>query len=104
MWVPEWHKSHGLHLHFALGRYAARGLIESAWRDGVADAGFVHVELLGDLAVGSGRVAEARKAAGYLGKYVGKSFGAERTRSLKRYDVAEGFQPTGGADQRQVRG
>lgn len=92
-WVPEWHKSdHGLHLHFALGRFVERQLIVAAWNR-VPDAGWVHIKLIGDLPVGSSRVDEARKTAGYLGKYVSKSFGEERTRSLKRYDVAEGFQP-----------
>jgi len=60
VWVPEWHKSgHGLHLHFAVGRFIPRGRILSAW-----GRGFVHIKLLGDLPVGSGPVAEARKAAG----------------------------------------
>jgi hypothetical protein len=93
VWVPEWHKTgHGLHMHLALGRYVHRSQLKAAWD--VPLAGFVHIKLLGDLPVGSGRVGEARKAAGYLGKYVGKSFGDhERTRSLKRYEVAEGFAP-----------
>jgi hypothetical protein len=56
-------------------------------------AGFVHIKLLGDLPVGSTKVDEARTAAGYLGKYVSKDFASERPRSLKRYDVAEGFSP-----------
>ncbi|WP_204163341.1 rolling circle replication-associated protein [Nocardioides gilvus] len=93
VWVPEWHKTdHGLHMHLALGRYVHRSQLKAAWD--APGAGFVHIKLLGDLAVGSGRVGEARKAAGYLGKYVGKSFeDRERTRSLKRYEVAEGFAP-----------
>ena len=70
VWVPEWHKTgHGLHLHFAVGRFVPRGMIEQAWGHG-----FVHIKLLGDLPVGSGALAEARQAAGYLSKYVGKSF------------------------------
>ena len=51
LWVPEWHKSgHGLHAHFAVGRYIQRGLIDAAW-----GRGFVHIKLLGDLPVGFGR-------------------------------------------------
>lgn len=90
LWVPEWHKSgHGLHLHFAVGRYVPRSAIESAW-----GRGFVHIKLLADLPVGSGTLAEARKAAGYLSKYVGKSFeDGQRVPGMKRYDVAQGFQP-----------
>lgn len=89
LWVPEWHKTdHGLHAHFAVGEYVARGLIESAW-----GRGFVHIKLIGDLAVGSGALEESRKAAGYLSKYVGKTFDHRREPGLHRYEVAEGFQP-----------
>lgn len=96
-WVPEWHKTHGLHLHFAVGRYVPRRLIEGAWSR-VEDHGWVHIKLLGDLPVGSGKLAEARAAAGYLSKYVSKSFtddepGKERPRGLHRFDVAQGFTP-----------
>lgn len=91
-WVPEWHKSgHGLHLHFAVGRYVGREIIDRAW-----GRGFVHIKLLGDLPVGSGTLAQARKAAGYLSKYVAKSFGdTDRPAGLHRFDVAQGFQPRG---------
>lgn len=87
-WVPEWHESgHGLHAHFAVGRFVPRGLIERAWGHG-----FVHIKLLGGLPVGSGALAEARATGGYLGKYVGKDF--ERAAGgLHRYEVAQGFQP-----------
>ena len=90
VWVPEWHTTdHGLHVHFAVGRYVPRSLIESAWPHG-----FVHIKLLGDLPVGSGRLGEARKAAGYLSKYVAKSFMDEkRIQGLHRYDLAQGFKP-----------
>lgn len=87
-WVPEWHKSgHGLHAHFAVGRYVPRSLIEAAW-----GRGFIKIKLLGDLPVGSGPLAEARVAARYLAKYVGKDFGG-RVDGLHRYEVAQGFQP-----------
>lgn len=89
VWVPEWHKSgHGLHLHFAVGQYVPRALISSAW-----GRGFVHIKLLSDIPVGSGRFAEARLAARYLGKYVTKSFGDVDKPGLHRYDVAQGFNP-----------
>lgn len=89
VWTAEWHKTgHGLHVHFAVGRFVKRCLIESAW-----GRGFVHIKLLGDLPVGSGAMAEARKAAGYLSKYVGKSFDEARVPGLHRYEVAQGFQP-----------
>jgi len=54
----------------------------------------VHIKLIGDLPVGSGSLAEARKAAGYLCKYIGKGLDDERRRAgLHRYEVAQGFQP-----------
>jgi hypothetical protein len=91
VWVPEWHKTgHGLHAHFAVGRFIKRSLIESAWGHG-----FVHIKLLGDLPVGSTDLSEARRAAGYLSKYVAKSFADSSVRAmgLHRYDVAQGFRP-----------
>lgn len=90
-WVPEWHKSgHGLHAHFAVGKYISQRLIEKVWGHG-----FVHIKLLGNLPVGSGKLSEARAAAGYLSKYTAKTFMDPATRVLgrHRYDVAEGFQP-----------
>ncbi|GAB2767860.1 hypothetical protein GCM10027020_20880 [Nocardioides salsibiostraticola] len=92
LWVPEWHKTgHGLHLHFAVGQYVPRGLVEASWGHG-----FVHIKRIGDLPVGSTSLHEARKAAGYLSKYVSKSFDADegsRAGRLHRYDVGQGFQP-----------
>jgi hypothetical protein len=89
LWVPEWHsQGHGMHAHFAVGRYVPRGVLVRAW-----GRGFVHIKLLGDLPVGSGRTEQARRAAGYLGKYVAKTFAGEDLRGLHRYEVAQGFQP-----------
>jgi hypothetical protein len=91
VWVPEWHPGgHGLHVHFAVGRYVPQPLIRRVW-----GFGHVHIKLLGDLPVGSGTLAEARLAARYLCKYIGKGLDDERRRSgLHRYEVAQGFQPT----------
>lgn len=92
VWVPEWHKSgHGLHVHFAVGKFVKRQLVDESWGHG-----FVHIKLLGDLGVGSGALEEARKAAGYLSKYVAKTFTTAEARILgrHRYEVAQGFQPT----------
>jgi hypothetical protein len=89
VWVPEWHSGgHGLHLHFAVGRFIGRHLIDQAW-----GRGFVHIKLLGDLPVGSGALGEARLAARYLSKYVGKAFEQERIPGLHRYEVTQGFKP-----------
>jgi hypothetical protein len=88
LWVPEWHNAHGLHAHFAVGRYVKRHLIEEAW-----GRGFVKIKLLGDLPAGATSLDEARRAAGYVGKYVGKDVDHLRLMGLHRYDCAEGFQP-----------
>jgi len=89
LWVPEWHPGgHGLHVHFAVGRYVRRSLIGDVW-----GRGHVHIKLLGDLPVGSGSLEEARLAARYLAKYVAKNVAGERMPGLHRYEVAQGFQP-----------
>lgn len=91
LWVPEWHKGgHGLHVHFAVGRRIHYMAIRGAWGHG-----FVHIKLLGDLPVGSGTLGEARLAARYLSKYVGKDLGRAHPPGHHRYEVAQGFQPRG---------
>ena len=88
LWTGEWHKTgHGLHAHFAVGRFVPRTKIEDAWPHG-----FVHIKLLGDLSYAATSLDQARKAARYLSKYVGKSF-AEPVQGLHRYEVAQGFAP-----------
>jgi hypothetical protein len=88
-WAPEWHPGgHGLHVHFAVGRYVRQSLIRDVWARGI-----VHIKLIGDLPVGSGALEEARRAASYLAKYVSKNVADERVPRLHRYEVAQGFQP-----------
>lgn len=89
LWVSELHKSgHGLHAHFAVGRYVRQTLIRDAW-----GRGHVHIKLLGDLPAGAGQLEESRLAARYLAKYAGKSMAEARPAGLHRYEVAQGFQP-----------
>jgi hypothetical protein len=90
LWVPQWHPGgHGLHAHFAVGRFVPRRLIERSWGHG-----FVHIKLLDGLPVGSGALGEARLAARYLARYVGRDVEEERRLAgLHRYEVAQGFQP-----------
>jgi hypothetical protein len=90
VWVPQWHPGgHGLHAHFAVGRFVPRKLIERSWGEG-----FVHIKLLDGLPVGSGVFAEARLAARYLARYVGRDLeDGRRLAGLHRYEVAQGFQP-----------
>ena len=89
VWVPEWHPGgHGLHVHFAVGRFVRQRLIRDVWGRGI-----VHIKLIGDLPVGSGALEEARVAARYLAKYMSKNVGQDRVPGLHRYEVAQGFQP-----------
>ena len=89
VWVPEWHPGgHGLHVHFAVGRYLPRRLVEQAW-----GRGFIKMKLLSDMPVGSTKRDEARRAAGYLSKYVSKTFDDPHLFGRHRYEVAQGFQP-----------
>ena len=88
-WASEWHPGgHGLHVHFAVGRYVSKRLIDDVW-----DRGLTHIKLIGDLPVGSGALEEARRAAAYLAKYVTKNVADERIPRSHRYEVAQGFQP-----------
>jgi hypothetical protein len=88
-WASEWHPGgHGLHVHFAVGRYVRERLIREVWGRGIT-----HIKRIQDLPVGSGAVEEARRAAGYLAKYVSKSLDDDPTPGLHRYEVAQGFQP-----------
>jgi len=88
-WVTEWHPGgHGLHVHFAVGRYVHWSVIKAAWGRGRID-----IRRRQNLRMGAGVVDEARQAARYLAKYVRKSFGDDRPSNLHRYDVAQGFQP-----------
>ena len=91
VWVPQWHPGgHGLHAHFAVGRFVPR----AADRAVPGGTGFVHIKLLDGLPVGSGALAEARLAARYLARYVGRDVEDERRLAgLHRYEVAQGFQP-----------
>jgi hypothetical protein len=87
LWTGEWHPGgHGLHVHFAFGRYVEKALIAAAW-----DHGFVEIRRLSAEFKYASNLARARVAAAYLGKYVSKNF--ERCAGLHRYEVAQGFQP-----------
>lgn len=91
LWVPEWHPGgHGLHVHFAVGRYIRHGMIRDVWGRGI-----VHIKRHQNLPVGATDVDEARMAAGYLAKYIGKGFEEDAVRApgRHRYEVAQGFQP-----------
>ncbi|HEX3980441.1 MAG TPA: hypothetical protein VHW93_04425, partial [Acidimicrobiales bacterium] len=89
LWVPEWHPGgHGLHAHFAVGRYIKKAVIEDAW-----GRGYVHIKLLCDLPVGTTKVHEAAQVAWYLSKYMDKAFAGRKESGLHRYEVAQHFQP-----------
>ncbi|WP_296607451.1 hypothetical protein [Nocardioides sp.] len=92
VWVPEWHPGgHGLHLHYAMGRYVPRGKIDEAWGHG-----YVHIKRLSDVPPGAGGLRQGRSTARYLSKYVTKAFSSvDRASGLHRYEVGQGFQPRG---------
>ena len=77
-----------MHVHFAVGRFVPRGVIDEAWGHG-----FVHIKLLGDVPTGKGVLGEARLASRYPPKYIGKDLGAAGAAGLHRYEVGQGFQP-----------
>lgn len=89
LWVPEWHPGgHGLHVHFAVGRYINRSLITRTWGHGRTN-----IKLLSDLPAGSGGLEEARRSAYYLSKYMSKGVTDGREVGRHRYEVAQGFTP-----------
>jgi len=84
----EWHKSgHGLHVHMALGQFAPKETVARAWGHGFVDGRRITASK------GSGGRANARAAARYLAKYVGKTYeeGSFGPRS-HRYEVGQGFE------------
>jgi hypothetical protein len=90
VWVPEFHADgKRFHAHFAVDRFIPRGRIDQAWGHG-----FIKIKRLTDLPVGSTSWDESRRAAGYVSKYVSKTFTGPQVFGRQRYGVAEGFQPT----------
>jgi len=89
VWVPEFHADgERFHVHFAADRFIHRNLIEAAWGHG-----FIKIKRLTDIPVGAPRWEESRRAAGYVSKYVSKTFTGPQVFGHQRYGVAEGFQP-----------
>lgn len=93
LWVAESHKSHGLHAHFALDRFAQQSMLASVW-----GRGYVSIKRLSGARAGATDWQAARIAAGYLSKYVTKTFDdaeedKRRLFGLHRYDRAQGFDP-----------
>ncbi|HEY3924707.1 MAG TPA: hypothetical protein VGL75_09100 [Acidothermaceae bacterium] len=88
VWVPEWHKDHGLHVHFGLSGFVHYSLIDAAW-----GLGRTNIKRLTNLPAGSGPLAAARINGRYLAKYVGKAFDDRRIPGRHRYEVGRGFEP-----------
>ena len=91
LWVPQWHPGgHGLHAHFAVGRFVPRGLIERAWGARLRPHQAARRP--------AGRLGRARRRRGsrraISPRYVGRDLDDERRLAgLHRYEVAQGFQP-----------
>ena len=89
LWVPEWQKTNGLHIHFGVGRYIKRTIIEDAWPHG-----YVNIKILGDVPYSAETIVGARVAARYLAKYVAKDVKhPDKIAGLHRYEIAQGFKP-----------
>ncbi|HEY3833883.1 MAG TPA: hypothetical protein VGO03_16420 [Acidimicrobiia bacterium] len=89
-WVPEWHKTdHGLHVHFGVDRFIDQQALEAVW-----GRGFVDIRRIRRGGRDGGPLTASRRTAGYLAKYVTKSFEEHRRApGLHRYEVAQGFAP-----------
>jgi hypothetical protein len=75
-----------LHVHIAFNRYVRQDVVERAWGVGFVDLRKIRT-------AGEGKRARARRAAGYLAKYVGKEFGAGaggRGLNGRRHSVTKG--------------
>jgi hypothetical protein len=85
-WVRELHPGgHGWHVHMAVSRYINQRLLDRTWGKGRVD-----IRALGARNSRDG----ARRAAVYLAKYVGKSFGGGALpKGMHRYEVGQGCQP-----------
>ena len=87
--VPELHKDGHVHLHLALDRFVGKSHLSDVWGHGFID--------VRKISSGDGGRASARDAAGYLTKYLSKTFEEDETGETMagrhRYEVAEGFQP-----------
>jgi hypothetical protein len=89
VWVPEWHPGgHGLHVHTAVGQYIHKSVIRTAWPHG-----WVKGNRFTTLRHGATDLEAARAAAGYLGKYLSKTFEDGQGFGRHRYEVGQGFQP-----------
>jgi hypothetical protein len=91
VWVPELHKDGvHFHVHFVISRFIAKPRLRAIW-----GRGHVDIRRVRGAPIGSGAVGEARIAARYLSKYVGKTFDdpTVRVHGMHRYEVAQGFQP-----------
>ncbi len=89
-WAPEWHPGgHGLHVHFAVGRYVPQRLIRDTWGRGIAPH---QADRRSAGRVGHRRGSKARRRLPVQVRRQGV-----RRRSappgLHRYEVAQGFQP-----------
>jgi hypothetical protein len=79
------------HGHMAIGRYIPHKRLEALWGHG-----FVHLrKFTNRQSPGGGKGAAVRAAAGYVAKYVGKSYELEGGAGAgrHRYEVAQGYQP-----------
>jgi hypothetical protein len=95
--VRELHPGgHGYHVHIAVGRFIPQPLLERAWGHGFADIRKIRVRSGVPGCPPLGKRERARRVAGYLQKYLGKTFegeaGMDVPSGCHRYQSARGFQ------------
>jgi hypothetical protein len=73
-----------LHVHVAVGFYVKGEELERVWGHG-------HVKPRRSRVAAAGKRERARRAAGYLSKYLSKELGQERAENGNRYRRAQGF-------------
>jgi hypothetical protein len=90
VWVPELHKDgRRYHVHVVVDRFVSKSLVEKSWGHGFVDVRMIRNQ-------GQGKGTAMRRVAGYVAKYVAKTYeggtgmgGGGR----HRYECAQGFQP-----------
>lgn len=86
VWVPELHKDgQRYHVHVVIDRFVPKAVVAECWGHG-----FVDVRQIRNNGEGNGTA--MRRVAGYVAKYVAKTY-EDEAGGRHRYEVGQGFQP-----------
>ena len=89
VWVPELHKDgQRYHVHVVVDRFIPKRMVEEAWGHG-----FVDVREIRNQGKAGNKGEAMRRVAGYVAKYVGKSYDDQGAGGRHRYEVGQGCQP-----------